>query len=179
MNLERRDAKRRRKMQKKTMSKVYLANNENKVKFKEEKNVIFSKDGMYMLVYTEEDLTLMNNYWWWTVEYEHFSKLSYQDFLYENVLVEAGIKEEFDPSGFCEALMKIDKEKKRVIHSWDSPTSFALIIFDENDSKTNGATAIMSAGQAEIKEGPTDQDKSRGLSDKEGQYIIITRKEEK
>jgi hypothetical protein len=139
------------KMQKyksRTSSKVYVANDINKAKFKDEKYISYSEDGKYILVYTQADLLLLYDFYEWSDAEEYVINSSYEDLLYHNILEDAGSKKKFDQGKYQRLMIKIDSETE-IVATFKVCKPFISsveILFNINDSENNGANITFILG---------------------------------
>jgi hypothetical protein len=124
-------------------SYVYPATEENLLRFKEDEHKLMSKDKNYILIYSEKHLEEIYDYFDWLYEQDQLLKCSMKDLAYEDLLVEANIKTEFDPKKYSSMLTKANTNNELVIR-FDDPKHNILkdILCDAQDLKNGRSIGL-------------------------------------
>jgi len=128
-------------------SKVFYLNEENKQKIKDEKNVVYSKDGRYAMVYTQEDFDFMERFWEALEKDDFYQAMSLEDEIYEIMLDEAGV-EPFKPGIVKHIVRPRDDEFEEII-SFGETCIIPTCIINKKKSLSEGSDIIIIMGSNE------------------------------
>lgn len=122
-------------------SYVYPVNEENLNKFKHSKNKLISKDKKYLLIYSDAHLEEIYDYFKWLDQQDYLSRCSITDAAFEDLLVEANIKPEFDTQKYKSFLTKADGKDEKVIIFDDPNHIFSHVLCNVEDLNNGQAPA--------------------------------------
>ncbi|MBU1144539.1 MAG: hypothetical protein KJ971_01605 [Firmicutes bacterium] len=128
-------------------SKVYYLNEENKQKVINEKNVVYSEDGKYVLIYTQDDYDFMERFWGLYDKDEYYRNMSIEDTIYDEFLHEADV-EPFLPDRTRIHQRKLDLMNEQVI-SFAGKSIFPACIINKQKSLVEGSDIIITIGHTD------------------------------
>jgi hypothetical protein len=134
-------------------SYVYPATEENLLRFKEDEHKLLSKDKKYILIYTESHLEEIYDYFEWLFQQDYLLKCSMTDRAYQDLLVEAKIKSEFDSKKYKSTFIKPDLINELVI-TFDDPKQniFSHVLCNAKDLEAGRSIALFLEVAASIKD---------------------------
>jgi hypothetical protein len=133
-------------------SYVYPATEENLLRFKENNHKLMSKDRKYILIYSEKHLEEIYDYFDWLYQQDYLGHCSMTDMAYEDLLVEANIKPQFEPKKYTSMLTKANAKNERVITFEDPKNIFTHFLCNSEDLEKGQSLAVYVQVAASVKD---------------------------